>query len=199
MSVAAAHSDFFGTLDGMRAISKHVHGEIWSDDNGRSALLLRRADPEDFAVDSLFLRFAFVTRGREEHILPALVLDDWGKELRGRGLYQWVDEFGERFPRAELFGFEVNGRQTQCFLRALELYARLPCYAYTDRDELLPNGRLLHAILLPSPDVEAPQPIEPPSELQRPLSQARVLWRRIPAPSNSFDFSLLDAPPDPGY
>ncbi len=180
----------------MKAASWHVHGQLWAG-NGRSALLLYDLKPQTETAVSLYLRFPFVTLGREEHIFPAFILDDWGKEIRGLKLYEWFAEFGEQFPRAEIFGYERNGEPTQCFARALEFYARLPLYVYTDRSAGVETGELTEAILLPTPEVSAPVQVKRPSGLARPLSQARVSWWQIPASASSFDFALL-TPPDPG-
>ena len=82
------------------------------------------------------LRYAFVTRGPGggDHIFPAFVLDDWGREIRTLKLYQ-------------------------CFLRELELYARLPCYAYPVEEQSVIKGILLDAILLPDAAAVDPQQI----------------------------------------
>ncbi len=138
---------------------------------------------------SLYLRFAFVTLGREEHIFPAFILDDWGKEQRGLRLYQWVAEFGEQFPRGEIFGFEQDGAETQCFLRALELYAKYPLYVYTDRKQPVAAGTLVEAILLPDATVRESVRGRRPLA-QRPLSHARVSWWRVPPSLILFDVTL---------
>ena len=182
----------------VRAVRQRVAGTLLVE-NGRSALILHNPQPDPETADSLTLRFAFVTRGREEHIFPAFLIDDWGREIRGLKLYRWVKEHGEQFPRGEIFGFERDGAQTQLFLRELELYAKLPCYAYPSPETPLAEGRLLHAVLLPTPGVTAVQRCQRPSDLDHPLRAARVTWRQIPPDMADFDFSLLDAPPDPGY
>ncbi len=179
-------------------IRQRVGGKILTND-GQTALILKDLRPAQDAPNVLFLRYAFVTKGPEEHIFPAFLLDDWGGEVRGLKLYSWVSKNGERFPRGEIFGFEQDGRETQCFLRELEHYARLPCYVYADADLSVEAGRLLNAILLPDVDVAAAVWIKRPSHLKRPLRAARVSWWQIPANTQSFDFSLLDKPPNPGY
>lgn len=177
----------------MKAISQHVHGKLLTE-NGRSALLLLDSEPDAVTAVSLYLRFAFVTLGREEHIFPAFILDDWGKEQRGLRLYQWVAEFGEQFPRGEIFGFEQDGAETQCFLRALELYAKYPLYVYTDRKQPVAAGTLVEAILLPDAtvreSVRGRRPLAQQPPLQRPLSHARVNWWRVPPSLIQFDFTL---------
>lgn len=168
----------------MRAIRQRVQGEVWQA-NGRSALLLRDPAPGKDAADLLYLHYALVTLGREELIFPALLVDDWGAEVRGLKLYRWVREHGNEFPRATIFGFEADGRETQVFLRELELYVTLPVYAAAAA------GIRLDAILLPEEGVAAPEKVKRPSALERPLRSARVQWWRIPPETSSFDFSLL--------
>lgn len=181
----------------MRAVSWHVQGKLFTGENGRSALLLQNLEPQEETAVSLYLRFAFVTLGREEHIFPAFILDDWGKEIRGLKLYEWFAEFGEQFPRAEIFGFERNGEETQCFVRALEFYARLPVYVYVDGRAGVETGTLVEAILLPNPDVHEPVQSKRPSGWKRPLRSARVSWWQAPPTLETFNFNLL-TPPNPG-
>ena len=174
----------------MRAVSQRIAGSLL-EENGRFALIMYDPHPDAKRDDLLFLRYAFVTRGPEDHIFPAFILDDWGREIRSLKLYRWFYEYGERFPRAEVFGYEQDGRETQCFLRELELYTRLPCYLYPTRETAVQEGVLLSAILLPDPSLNAPRQIKPPAEWKRPLRAARVSWWGVPAGSQSFDFSLL--------
>ena len=81
------------------------------DEGSRPALLL------DETAGPIVLRYALVRQGTEEHILPAFLLDDWGAEIKGLALYRWIEEQGDYFPRAELFGFDAGGGETQVFLR----------------------------------------------------------------------------------
>ncbi len=167
---------------------------------GRAALVLRQLNPDPGATGLISLRFAFVTRGPGggDHIFPSFILDDWGREIRSLKLYSWVRENGQRFPRAEIFGFESDGRETQCFLRELEHYARLPCYAYETAERPINDGVLLNAVLLPDYSLKKPR-IKKPAGLQRPLSAARVNWWQIPTDFSALELSQLDARPDPGY
>lgn len=179
----------------MKAIREHVHGTLLTAGD-RTALLLKNSEPEEETADSLFLRFAFVTQGPEEHLLPAFLLDDWGGEIKGLALYEWVAEFGPQFPRAELFGFMANGQAAQRFLREFELYVRLPCYAYPRKETPLTEGRIVEVILLPDMNVLTPQKISRPSHLKRPLRSAKVSWWQVNPATTAFDFTLLDAPSD---
>ena len=164
----------------MKAIKQRVQGEILSA-NGRFALLLQNPVPEQDAASILYLRFAFTTLTVEEPVFPAFLLDDWGNEIKSLALYNWVDEFGPQFPRAELFGFDLNGVETQLFLRELEQYSKWPCYAYPSGDTAVSQGVLIEAILLPDDTVTDPAPIKRPAALSLPLRRARVHWWQLPS------------------
>lgn len=185
----------------MKAITHHVHGTLFQE-NGRSALLLKEINPQEETADSLYLRYALIIMGIENPVLPAFVLDDWGNEIKSLALYKWIREFGDQFPRAELFGFEMDGQETQHFLRELELYATWPCYLYTTPSLPLYKGTLIDAVLLPQAKLLRPQRIKRPSseKISQPLRSARVSWWQVPAKITSFDFSLLGGEaPDAGF
>lgn len=157
----------------MRAVRKRINGHLLAAD-GRHYLRLAADGPE------LILRFALVRRGSEEHIFPAFVLDDWGTEIRKLKLYEWVRENGDLFPRAEIFGFDVDGSEAQLFLREMELYAKLPCYAYPDAETPLAEGSRLAAIIWSDPTLESPAPDQRPSDLPFVLRRAALSWWAVP-------------------
>ena len=177
----------------VKAVSQQVQG-ILLRDNGRMALLLKDARPAAETAETLYLRYAFVTQGAESHILPAFLLDDWGKEIKTLELYGWVREYGDQFPRAELFGFNLSGKATQYFLRELELVSKLPCYAYPTKETPLAGGALVEAILLPDIGVTTAQKTKrpPPMVVGQPLRSARVSWWRANPSLTTFDFALLE-------
>ncbi len=142
----------------MKLITQHIHGRF--QDN---TLTLISAAPEGKTAVSLHILFPFITRGDEIHIFPSSVLDDWGMEIKGMGLYEWMHENGEYFPRAELFGVGENGRFIQEFLRGLELNFRFPCYLY-QTDKHIP----INTIILPA-TMQSKQ-------LPYPLRRAKVTW-----------------------
>ena len=152
----------------------HLVREDAHDESHAHALLLDEDGPEQT------IRLAFIVQGSERHVFPALALDDWGRERQGLRLYRWIYEEGTRFPRAELFGFTVEGDQMQIFLRDLELSYRYPCYIYGAADEPVQNGRLLSAIFTTADHHEGdPLKIEPPTGLPWALRRAAVRWRRV--------------------
>lgn len=164
----------------------------------RAVLRLRKLKPGREERDLLYLRFALVTIGPGDHIFPAFVLDDWGREIASLGLYAWIREHGERFPRGEVFGFERDGRETQCFLRELELYARLPCYVYPSSENGVETGIPLDALAIEDDNCLQAKRIKRPPNVSGPLRAARLSWWRVPHAESSFDFAqLTDA--DPGY
>lgn len=163
----------------MKAVKQRVAGRIF-EVNGRYALLLQNARPEPDDPHLLYLRWAFITLGAEEPIFPAILLDDWGSEITSLSLYNWIDEFGSRFPRAELFGFDAFGQETQLFLRELEPHSRWPCYAYPAAGTPVREGMLIEAILLPNTSVTEPMKIKRPSWVELPLRRAQVQWWQVP-------------------
>ncbi|MBE2222754.1 MAG: hypothetical protein IAF02_14510 [Anaerolineae bacterium] len=178
----------------MKAAKQHVHGKLIRE-NGRSALLLLNAEPETKTAVSLYLRYAVVVRGPDDPVLPAILLDDWGKEIRGLKIYEFLREYGDQFPRAEIFGFDIDGSETQLFVRSLELYGRLPAYAYPNVETPLADGVLLDAILLPDAETTECVRVENAEEMgvKRPLRSARVSWWKVPTGTTTFDFSLIEA------
>jgi hypothetical protein len=163
----------------MKAVNFRVQGRIL-EANGRYALLLHDTQPKPEAGPLLYLRLAFTTAGVEEPVFPAFLLDDWGNEIKSTDLYKWVDEFAPQFPRAELFGFDAAGQETQLFLRELELVGKWPCYAYPAAATPVGEGVLVEAILLPDEAVGKPVKIKRPSWVERPLRRARVQWWQVP-------------------
>lgn len=162
----------------MKAITQKVCGQVVTHD-GQTALHIESLEVTDTASAVLYLRFPFTVRGTEEPIFPAFLLDDWGTEVKGLELYQWVHDYGEQFPRGELFGFELDDRETQCFLRALELHVAFPCYVYPQKETPLNEGLLVTAVLWPGGQTSVPEPIKRPSELPLPLRRAKVSWWQI--------------------
>jgi hypothetical protein len=177
-----------------KAVGQRASGRLLKEagGDGRFALLLTNPKPEPDAVDTLILRFALVVMGTEDHLFPSFLIDDWGGEVRGLALYEWVREKGNQFPRAEIFGFNRHGVSVQYFLRELELYAKLPAYVYPDQETALEEGKLLSAVLLPDEAVDVPEKIKRTSQLKRPLTSAQVTWWQVPATLTRFDFNLLD-------
>jgi hypothetical protein len=153
----------------------------------RAALCLAEGDEP-----VVYLAFALTTQGIAAQIIPSVLLDDWGKEIKGPALYEWVQEHGLRFPRAELFGYSPDGQAIQYFLRDMELFAPLVAYAAVDKALPIEQWSRLTEGLVPALDVIAPEPSDVPDGVTGPLREARLGWWRV-APGFSAS-ELLELP-----
>ncbi len=159
----------------MKAIKQKVNGLILEREEDGGGLLW------DETADPIYLRYAFVTLGPEDHILPAFLLDDWGNEKKGLSLYAWIEKNGLYFPRAEIFGFTPFGQKTQIFLRELDLILKYRCYAYPTAETPLAEGRLIESIYLADSTVSEQTTTKRPSNVSRLLTKSAVHWFKIPA------------------
>jgi hypothetical protein len=142
-----------------RLFARRGRGVIWLEEGGGRVV---------------WVRYALVTLGVEEHIFPSFLLDDWGNERRGPQLYQWIRDNGMMFPRAEIFGMSAAGVEEQLFLRELELHVRLPAYAVPAPDAPVVAGIPVEAVCLPAEAALAP--IDIPAAVQPPLRYIRAHW-----------------------
>jgi hypothetical protein len=168
----------------MKAIGQRIPGHILMDAaHTHAALLLSELPPASSGAESPYLRYAYLLRETEASIFPAFILDDWGSEIRGLELYDWVAQFGDRFPRAEMFGFDLSGGERQYFLRELELHVRMRCYAYRAKEDPLSEGVLVRAILLPDSSVASPQRLRKrPLAIPQPLRSVNAKWWLVKPP-----------------
>lgn len=157
----------------MKFIKQHVAGTLLV---GNERAALRLEEGEEPAV---YLAFALTTQGIAAQIIPSVLLDDWGKEIKGLALYEWVSENGLRFPRAELFGFSPDGQSVQYFLRDMELFVPLVAYAGADKELPITQWPRLTDVLLTALDVIAPETAELPAGVAGPLRRAGVNWWRV--------------------
>lgn len=141
----------------------------------KSVLLL------DDQAQPVYLCFALVVRDSEVEILPESLLDDWGHEINSFYLYEWIQENGFQFPRAEIFGFDSRGKQMQCFLRELDLTTLYPCYVFDSIQTPISAGVLIDAILIPDHRIFQPRRINRPTDIEAPLKNSRVNWWHVPA------------------
>lgn len=203
-----AHDDaVHGVIDLKRGLSNlndkihrpplhHVHGRVLTDprENGRHALILMNTRPQEKTSDSVYLRYAFRLLGTRASVFPGTILDDWGAEISGIKVYRWIRENGDAFPRAEIFGKNIDGVAEQYFIRELDLTMKIRCYAYASRDEELKKGRAIQNILFINPEAAAPIKRRRPAQLRRPVRGTRITYWEIPplAADETFDFSQID-------
>lgn len=169
-----------GTLSGLSCVMKPItekrHG--WLYRRGEQLAFLP-GDEDAPGARAVYLRYAYRLQGSEIPIFPGMLVDDWGKERRDLGLYQWVFEEGQRFPRTEIFGYERDGSETQVFLRALEIFLTLPCFAYEKRSLPVEAGGQLHAIFVADREhAGKPVRVALPEQTGWPLRHAAVRWLR---------------------
>lgn len=162
------------------------------------ARLLRDGDRIALWLDDsrpgLLLRFALTERGTERAVFPALILDDWGDEIKGRRLYRWFRENADQYPRAEVFGVDLTGAAVQRFVRELEPFYRFHCYAYADADAPLDSGQLVEAVIVPDPARTATAAMKRSAEIDPLLSWSRLTWWAAP-PALADQFSFASLPP----
>lgn len=167
----------------MKIVRQKIHGKLVSA-GGRHALLLY----PDASVEPIYLAYALVTFGREEHVLPASILDDWGNERKTLQLYQWVADKGMEFPRAEIFGLSPDGEERQQFLREFDLQARHPVYGFPRKDTPVTQAVLVDTALVPASGLPAPSLGHPPEDVEPPLRLARLDWWYVPLGVDEFNF-----------
>lgn len=175
----------------MNLVMQRVQGAVWREGETAVLHLLSDTPSKETTSNILFLGYPLVQRGSEALFFPAFLLDDWGNEVRSLKLYEWIREFGEQFPRAELFGLTEFGQETQLFLRDIELYAKLPCYAFAGRQADVRTGVLLSGVAVPTEGATEMGKIKRPLEAKRPLRSAKLTWWQIPPHTTQFDFTLL--------
>lgn len=142
---------------------------------------------------AITLRYALVIRDSDELFFPESLLDDWGHEVKNLDLYEWVQENGMLFPRAELFGFEKGGNPRQHFLREVDLVAPAYCFVFEEPDSPLAAGVQVGIILVMDFQVTRPVRSKRPPGIKGPMRHARVSWWRVPADAlDDIDLDQID-------
>jgi len=164
-----------------------IYGRLVPVNERRSALVFHphnvkeRAAPAEF--HPIYLRYALTLMGTERPFFPSFILDDWGQEIKKLKMYKWLHIEGDRFPRAEIFGYVYNVQneweKTQYFARDLELSARYPVYAYEDKAQDLAEGVILSAIISTHDD-QSEWASGQARPFKTPLGRSRVRWWQMP-------------------
>ena len=132
--------------------------------------------------DLLWLRFGFVFLGTEKPLIPSFVMDDRGNELKTLRLMEWVYEKGDLYPRAEIFGYELNRAdewiETQVFLREIELSMRFYTWVIDDL-KAPPAGLSVHKLATFDDGQSAQAAEKRPSEWVLPLQRSRASFSTI--------------------
>lgn len=122
-----------------------------------------------------YLRPAYRLWAGGAHLLPSEAIDDIGQHFRDRAAYDWLEERGDAFPRADVLGRRADGRPQSVFVKELDL-ADLTLYAAGQ-----PSGSVVRLDLaleaLAMPDSQALAPVAPPAELA--LFERALPWYRL--------------------
>ena len=165
-------------------VRQKIEGELLSLDVERRALIV---SPGEKLV---FLSFAFRVLVAEEYIIPESILDDWGHEITGLGLYDWVRQNGERFPRAEVFGYNLAGEVRQFFVRELDFLGRYLCLGWVDETNVIRDAFTIESILIADHSVDNVKPVSKPLLKSTPICYADVDWWLF-NPTGKLDLSKL--------
>ena len=175
----------------MRSIRQKLPGVLF---NEREQAAVWWQPPAEGATSTehVVLRYGLTMRGTEQPFFPAFLLDDWGNEVRKLGLYQWLRENGDFYPRAELFGFDLQGNESQHFVREFELYYKYSCYAYPSIETPIENGvRVAHVLVTDEVQTELTR-IKRPTTATTPLRRINAQWWSAPAATlAAFRISLI--------
>ena len=159
----------------MRPLTQRLEGALHEQEDGTAGLLLEEGGGR------IYVRYGMVVLGTDRMVFPALALDDWGNERKTLDLYRWIYEEGQRFPRAEVFGYTAGGRETQIFLRDLEIFMKYPLFAYESGKAPVEAGRRVEVVFLPD-KAGSGSAGEVPPEIGWPLRHAAVRWERAEEP-----------------
>lgn len=174
----------------MAAIRQQINGKIIFIEDQAVLWLDDQSNP-------VYLRYALIVRESEMEIFPESLLDDWGHEIKSLDLYEWIQENGYQFPRAEIFCFDRMGKRRQFFLRELDLMAPYPCYAFESSQTPITKGVPVKAILIPNRQINQPKPVNPPPEIEGPMRNALVSWWHVPTDDlASVDLQLIASTQD---
>ena len=131
----------------------------------------------------LWLRFGFVFLGTEKPLIPSFVIDDRGNEIHRLRLMEWVYEKGDIYPRAEIFGYELNHAkewiETQVFLREIELSLRFYTWVIDDL-AAPPAGKMVHRLAVFDDGVSVPTKAPRPDDWLLPLKRSQASFWKLP-------------------
>lgn len=162
-----------------------VKGRLLETDRYTALILDESAPP-------MLLRLALAVIDDERYILPESLLDDWGHEIKGPGLYKWILDNGLHFPRAEIFGHYPDGEPVQYFLREIDLVTRYPCYVDHDMEAPPGTGKRIDVVLIRQYESEGCNKTEPPEDLPPIFKRGLVSWWAVAEPFDpDLDLSCL--------
>lgn len=147
-------------------------------------VLPKKADPIPAGSQQLWLRFGFALRGSEKPVIPSFVIDDDGKEEHRLRFLEWVYNEGDRYPRSEVFGYELDHNNLwidmQCFIRELELSLRFYTWVVEDPKAGPGDGLRVDRLGVVVAGVAKPQPMKRPEDWLLPLKWSQASCWALP-------------------
>jgi hypothetical protein len=92
--------------------------------------LLEQEDLQLVSWDGVFVRYGLVRMVDGVTLLPTLVIDEKGNEIPGYHLFPWLHDYGYLEPRADARCLTLQGEETYCFARDLDLGRAPEAFAY---------------------------------------------------------------------
>lgn len=159
----------------MSVISQKINGLLLYKDDVAAVFL-------DDSASAVTLALGLYEKDSDAVILPESILDDWGHEISPSSLYEWLQENGDQFPRAEVFGQDLEGKTIQRFLREIELVGKFPCFAYKPDKKCTKQWIRMRAIIILNTKIVDVQNIQRPQDIDSLLAIAKVSWWASPEP-----------------
>jgi hypothetical protein len=149
-------------------------------------------DAEAFGVPlfgpPVFVRPGYLLWNGRGYLLPDEAIDDVGHRYRGRDAFQWIEQRGDAYPRADAIGVLTSGAPESVFMKELDL-ANVALFASGQ-----PSGTpvrldlLLEALAVP--DGLALSPVPPPDDLA-PFARALPSYRLAPGVFGALGAALV--------
>jgi len=147
-------------------------------------ILPKRDEPLPAGSDRLWLRFGFAFRGTENPLLPSFVKNDTGEEEHRLRFLEWVYNDGDRYPRSEIFGYELDHKgnwvDMQCFIRELELSHRFYTWVVDDLKGGPGDGLRVDRLGIVQDGITEPMRVKRPADWLLPLKRSQATCWALP-------------------
>jgi hypothetical protein len=128
-------------------VSEVVEGAVYALPSGESALVVG-APPHALAESAPVIAGALTLRyGIPFHapsadvIVPGLFVSERGQAVAGRAAWDLMTQKYQLYPRADVVGVRLNGREANVFMRDLDWGAPVRVLAYRGPEDMLPAAQ----------------------------------------------------------
>jgi hypothetical protein len=136
--------------------------------------------------DGVFVRYGLVRMVDGVTLLPTLVIDEKGNEIPGYHLFPWLHDYGYLEPRADARCLTLQGEETFCFARDLDLGRAPEAFAYpVEQAWYIPTQLVAHQPQLIGPLWEVPWENVP--AVQEEIRERYEAWARQVIPTLTGD------------